>query len=144
MQDLYFWVRLPYILGSASDKTPKLFYEARLAVKELDYKLAHSKQRLSEMAKSSELSIEQIEAYNKHLKRLGRTLMNKRKILIRHSIIQCICRIQSLTYQVKKDSSTNEAHLCKKLNQYFEKIHKKLEVEVVISSSVKDRLLLMK
>ena len=144
MQDLYFWVRLPYMLGSASQTLPKLFYDARLVMKELDYKLAHSKQRLNEMAENSELSIEQIEAYNQHLKRLGRKLMNKRKVLIRYSILQCIGRIKSLTDLVQKNNLFRDPCFLLKLNLYLEKIHKKLETEVGISSSIKDKLLVMK
>ena len=130
------------MLGSSSQTLHKLFYDARLVVKELDYKLAHSKQRLDEMAENSELSIEQIEAYNQHLKRLGRKLMNKRKVLIRHSILQCICRIQSLTDLVHKNNLLRDPCFLMKLNLYLEKIHQKLETEVRISSSIKDKLLL--
>jgi len=144
MQDLYFWVRLPYMLGSPPETLPQLFYDARLVVKELDYKVAHSKQRLNEMAGNSELSVEQIEVYNRHLKKLGRKLMNKRKVLIRYSILQCIDRIKSLTHQVSNNSMLSDPCFLIKLKLYLKKIHKKLETEVGISSSIKDKLLLMK
>jgi hypothetical protein len=132
------------MLGSAAETLPKIFYDARLVVKELDYKLANLKQRLNELAENSELSIEQIEANNRHLKRLGRRLMNKRKVLIRYSILKCIGRIKSLANQVNNSSIFRDQCFLMKLKLYLEKIHKKLETEVGVSSSIKDKLLLMK
>ena len=116
MQDLYFWLRLPYELGATQNNLPGSIQEANTSFEELEDKIHRYKDQLNEMNTSSSLSDEVLTVYERLIDTLAASLIQKRRSLI-HSSVQ-FCRSLLKKYTQDEDSkshSENLIEMCKKV-----------------------------
>lgn len=116
MQDLYFWLRLPYELGATTNNLPASIQEANSSFEELEDKIQRYKVQLDEINNSSSVSDEVLTVYERLINTLAASLIQKRRSLIHSSVQYCSKLLKK--YNKDQDSASHKddmKEVCRKV-----------------------------
>ena len=134
MQDLYFWVSLPLLLGIGQSSIPNKILEAKnslevISSQTLESHIKKSKEHLDEIADSPDLTEDYIIVMQNQIQLFASLIFRKRQRLIVGSIEIITSRLKEIFKEIERDITSFKTLSPKNLKAICEKIVSQIKKE---------------